>query len=264
MNTNMQRLTLASVAMAAFILAAAAPVSWANDRGETETQIAEAHKKPEKKIVNLKDARLKIELNTTAGDAGIQVFIDSDPWKSMDIYDPYGRRVFRSTTHGRFAKQGGTELFLESAEPNFSELTLAEFLKRFPEGKYQFQGKGLEGETFVGTATLTHNLAAGPELVSPLDGGALVDPNNAVMTWKPVGAANGSAIVGYQVLIVQLQSRFPAIPKVTLDVTMPATAASMTVPVGFLLPGTRYEWEVLAIEASGNQTLSTSFFETAP
>ena len=116
----------------------------------------------------------------------------------------------------------------------------------------------------MGTATLTHNLAAGPELVSPLEGGSLVDPNNAVVTWKPVGAANGSPIVGYQVIIVQVQSSFPAIPKITLDVTMPATATSMTVPRGFLRPGTRYEWEVLAIEASGNQTLSTAFFETAP
>ena len=264
MNTNMHRLALASIATAAFILAAAAPVSWAGDRAEDGTQVSEANTKPAKKIVKLKDARLKIELNTTAGDAGVQVFIDSDPWKSMDIYDPYGRRVFRSTTHGRFAKQGGTELFLESAEPNFSELTLAEFFKRFPEGKYQFRGKGLKGETFVGTSTFTHNLAAGPELVSPVDGGPLVNPNNAVMTWKPVGPANGSPIVGYQVLIVQLKSSFPAIPKVTLDVTMPATATSMAVPVGFLLPGTPYEWEVIAIEASGNQTLTTSFFETAP
>ena len=264
MNTSMQRLTVASVAMAAFILAAVAPLSWADDRGENETQFSEADHKPKAKIVKLKDARLKIELNATDGDAGIQVFIDSDPWKSMDIYDPYGRLIFRSITRGRFAKQGGTELFLESAEPIFSELTLAEFFKRFPEGKYQFRGKGLNGETFVGTSTFTHNLAAGPELVSPVDGGALVNPNNAVMTWKPVGPANGSPIVGYQVLIVQLKSSFPAIPKVTLDVTMPTTATSMAVPVGFLLPGTRYEWEIIAIEAGGNQTLSTSFFETAP
>ena len=260
MNTNRHGLTVASVAMAALLLAAVSPATWAGKAADRETPTLES----EGKIVKLKDARLKIELNATAGDAGVQVFIDADPWKSMDIYDPFGRMVFRSITRGRFAKQGGTELFLESAEPNFSQLTLAEFLKRFPEGDYQFRGKGVEGETFVGTATFTHNLPAGPELVAPLEGGGLVDVNNAVITWKPVGAANGSPIVGYQVLIVQTLSSFPAIPKITLDVTMPATATSMAVPRGFLRPGTRYEWEVLAIEASGNQTLSTSFFETAP
>jgi hypothetical protein len=35
------------------------------------------------------------------------------------------------------------------------------------------------------------------------------------------------------------------------------------VPPGFLQPGTEYEWEVLAIELGGNQTLSSSTFATA-
>lgn len=255
---------IVSVAMATLIIAAVIPAGWAGNNVENGTQVSDASKKLEHKIVKLKDARLKIELNATDGDAGIQVFIDADPWKSMEIFDPYGKRVFQSVTRGRFAKQGGTELFLESAEPNFTELTLEKFLKRFPEGKYYFKGKGMEGETFVGTARLTHNLPDGPELVSPLEGQGLVDPHNAVLMWQPVAAPNGSPIISYQVIVVQLQSRFPALPKVTLDVMMPATATSMTVPAGFLLADTEYEWEVLAIEASGNQTLSTSFFRTAP
>ena len=41
---------------------------------------------------------------------------------------------------------------------------------------------------------------------------------------------------------------------------MPPTATSLAVPPGFLLPGTEYEWEVLAIERGGNQTLSSSTF----
>ena len=264
MNTSVHRLTVASVALVAFVLAAVAPVSWAGDREGKEREVSEANNTLEGKIVPLKDARIKIELNATASDAGIQVFIDSDPWTSMDVYDPYGRLVFRSTTRGRLAKQGGTELFLESAEPNFSQLPLEEFFERFPEGTYRFRGKGVAGEIFVGSAVFTHNLAAGPELVSPLEGGALVDPNNAAVTWRPVGAANGSPIVAYQVLIVQTPSTISAIPKIMLDVIMPATATSLAVPPGFLLPNTRYSWEVLAIEASGNQTISTAFFRTAP
>ena len=264
MNTNVHRLTVASVALAAFVLAAVAPVSWAGDRERNEREVSEVNNPLEGKIVPLKDARIKIEMNATDSDAGIQVFIDADPWTSMDVFDPYGRLVFRSTTRGRFARQGGTELFLESAEPNFSQLSLAEFLRRFPEGEYRFRGQGVAGEIFVGTAVFTHNLAAGPELVSPLEGGALVDPSNAAVTWRPVGPANGSPIVGYQVLIVQSPSTIPAIPKIVLDVIMPATATSLAVPPGFLLPNTRYSWEVLAIEASGNQTTSTAFFRTAP
>ncbi len=167
-------------------------------------------------------------------------------------------------TKGRLAKQGGTELFLESAEPDFSELPLEEFLERFPEGEYKFRGVSLEGELLVGSATLTHNIPDGPVLVSPLEGGLLQDPNNTVLMWEPVSPSNGSPIIAYQVLVVQTDSPFQAIPKITLDVMMPANATSLAVPPGFLLPDTEYEWEVLAIEEGGNQTLSSSFFTTEP
>ena len=214
--------------------------------------------------VELSDARLKIELNDTDGDVGIQVFVDGDPWKSMEIFDTRGRRLLRVRTSGAFGKQGGAELFMESGEPSFDELSFEDFLERFPEGDYHFRGRGVGGERFFGTAELTHNIPDGPLLVSPLEGGPLVDSNDAVMRWEPVADPPGSRIIAYQVLVVLDESEFPAIPKIALDIMMPATATSMAVPPGFLLPETEYEWEVLAIEEGGNQTLSSSFFQTAP
>ena len=109
-------------------------------------------------VVEIADARLKFEINATDEDGGIQVFIDADAWRWIAIFDPDGKRMFQSIARGRFAEQGGTELFMESAEPEFGELSLEELLERFPEGDYQFRGRGLEGERFVGTATLTHDL----------------------------------------------------------------------------------------------------------
>ncbi|MBA2351833.1 MAG: hypothetical protein ACR2FI_00535 [Burkholderiales bacterium] len=246
------RWTTVSAMLIALFLGAAAPPAWAQDLDEDDD---------EPKVVPLKDARLKIELNSTDQDAGIQAFIDADPWKNMNIFDPSGRLIFRATSRGSLAKQGATELFLESGEPNFSEVPLAEFLKRFPEGDYRIIGKGIKGEELVGTAKFTHKLAAGPVLVSPEED-AVVDPDNLVVKWNSVGAADGSPIVGYQVLVVKPDSGIPAIPKVILDVTMPPTATSMAVPPGFLLPGSAYEWEILAIESGGNQTLSVGHFKT--
>lgn len=95
----------------------------------------------------------------------------------MDIYDPYGKLMFRSTTRGRFANQGRTGLFLESAELNFTDLTLESYLKRSPKSKYRLRRKGMESETFVGAEMLTYNLPAGPELVLPLEGRGLPDAN---------------------------------------------------------------------------------------
>ena len=182
----------------------------------------------------------------------------------MKIYAPDGRLVFRAATRGSIGRQGGTELFLESGEPEFSELSLEELLERFPEGDYRFKGRGLEGERFRGTATLTHDIPDGPVLVHPLEGGGPVDRFNTVVMWDSVAPPNGSPIIGYQVIVEIPESGFPALPKIVLDVMMPASATSMIVPSGFLLPDTEYEWEVLAIEAGGNQTLSSSLFVTGP
>ncbi len=216
------------------------------------------------KIVELSDSRIKFEINDTDKDGGIQVFIDSDPWKWMMIFDPTGKLVFRSTASGNIGKLGGTEFFLETGEPPFDELALEDLLKLFPEGEYHFFGRGLEREIFYGSAQLTHNIADGPLLVSPLETTGLVDPDNAVVMWEPVVDPNGSPIIAYQVLVVQSDTGFPALPKVSLDVMMPATATALAVPPGFLLRDTEYEWEVLAIEAGGNQTLSSAFFKTLP
>lgn len=216
------------------------------------------------KVVPLKDARLKFEINATDKDGGVQVFIDADSWKHMSIFDPAGRRIFRSVTSGRMGKQGGTELFLESAEPPFSELPVAKLLERFPKGTYAVRGVGLGGERYVGSARLGHAIPDGPELVSPLAGSPPQDPDATTVAWKPVAPPPGSRIIAYQVLVVRPETGLPALPKVTLDVMMPPAATQMAIPPGFLRPGTEYEWEVLAIEEGGNQTLSSSTFRTAP
>jgi hypothetical protein len=44
----------------------------------------------------------------------------------------------------------------------------------------------------------------------------------------------------------------------------PADCDERQDPQEILAPGTAYNWEVLAIEESGNQTLSSSAFQTSP
>jgi hypothetical protein len=115
---------------------------------------------------------------------------------------------------------------------------------------------------FVGTAVLSHTIPDAPKLVSPLEGSAPQDPDHTVMRWKPVPPPNGSPILGYEV-IVERDTGIRTLPTRTLDVTMPPTTTELAVPPGFLRPGNEYDWEVLAIAASGNQTISSSSFTTA-
>jgi hypothetical protein len=213
-------------------------------------------------VIPLEDARLKFEINATDQDGGVQVFIDAEEWKTMSIFDPGGHRIFSTETRGRLARFGGSELFLESGEPPFAELPLSKLLKQWPAGVYKFRGTGADGELFRGSARLTHRLPAGPELVSPIEGSAPQKPGDTVMRWRRVPAPPGSRIIGYQVL-VERETKRKALPVVTLDVMMPPTARRLRVPRGFLRPNTEYSWEVLAIESSGNQTLSSSTFTTS-
>jgi hypothetical protein len=47
-----------------------------------------------------------------------------------------------------------------------------------------------------------------------------------------------------------------------LSMYLPASVTEMTVPAAILEPGSAYKWEVLAIEESGNQTLTEGTFTT--
>jgi hypothetical protein len=70
-------------------------------------------------------------------------------------------------------------------------------------------------------------------------------------------------IVAYQLIVEVDEEPHPhAFAKRNLSVYVPPEVTSLTVPDEFLQPGTAYLWEVLAIEESGNQTLSSSAFET--
>jgi hypothetical protein len=249
------RKLLAVVVPTALLAGGLSAVSYADTEGQPATPRAG-------KVIKIADARLKFEINATDQDGGLQVFLDAEQWRTMSIFDPDGRRLLTTTTQGVMAKQGGTELFMESAEPTFDELPLDQLLARWPAGRYEFRAVGLDGEAMQGAARLTHDLPAGPELVSPLDAGGQ-DPKDTVLRWKRVPPPNGSPIIGYQVLVVRPDTGLKALPKVTLDVMMPPTAERLRVPRGFLQPGTEYEWEVLAIEKGGNQTLSSSTFVTA-
>ena len=203
-------------------------------------------------------AKIIIEFNSTAQDVGVQVFLDGEPWKSMEIVDPDGRKVYSVKGKGSVRKLGSTELFFESEEPSLVDLPLDEFLTLFPEGTYQFSGKSAEGgDELVGSATFTHNIPDGPVIVSPQAGG-VVDLNDAIIDWNPVTTPAGIQIVQYQVIVEG------GTPQRQFSVFVLASTTSVKVPPEFLEPNTAYIFEVLAIEVGGNQTISEGSFSTEP
>jgi hypothetical protein len=218
--------------------------------------------------VPLKDAKLNIEHNATDKDTGFQGFIDSEGWQRLDVRGPRGQ-ILTFQARGSLAKLGVTELFFETVEPENADVPVRQMLAKLPEGKYTIAGPTMEnGKTTgrtTGTAWLTHDIPAGPKLVSPAEG-ATVPVQGVVARWKPVSKTitdEPLTIIAYQLIIEKdVEPHRHMIGKLGLSMYLPKTVTSIAVPDGFLQRRTAYKWEVLAIERSGNQTLSSGSFRT--
>jgi hypothetical protein len=206
--------------------------------------------------IRLADATMIIEVNATDRDAGLQVFLDGEPWSEMRVNAPNGRKILDVDATGRLNRFGLTELFSESHEPEFSELPLRRFKKRFPAGRYRFRGTTVEGRSLVGSARFSHDTPAGPEITSPAAGGT-VPEGNAVASWNPGPQPAGVDIVGYRAIVERER------PLRVFNADLPASVNSVTIPSEFLQPGIRYKLEVQAIERSGNQTISEITFRVS-
>jgi len=215
----------------------------------------------------MKDAKILIEHNSTDADTGFQSFADGDPWNQLTVSGPGNQPILTVSPQGSLVGFGLTELFFETSEPENAEVPIADVLARLPAGIYTFTGNMVEGGPSMVTATLSHTIPAGPVLTSPADDADDVDPANTVVSWNPVTLdIDGQPvnIVGYQVIVEE--DKAPTFPQgfaqPAFSIYLPANATSVTVPAEFMASGTEYEYEVLAIEESGNQTLSAAGFET--
>ncbi len=249
-----------ALAMAAVLTLGVAPESWGDRHGANEIPFAVAS--------------IFFELNDTDGDLGIHALIDGEPWKELEIEDPAGRRMLNVRTAGRLTRQGLTELFFESAEPEFAELPPEVFFERFPEGQYEVEGETLDGFELESEVQITHLVPARPdniaingvpasddcdELVPVING-----ENGVVISWDPVtlshpelGRTNEPIeVVLYQV-VVEREEPTPLV----FSVELPPSVTEIDVPEGFLELGDEFKYEILTREASGNQTAFESCFE---
>lgn len=194
-----------------------------------------------------------VEVNATDGDAGLQVFLDGEPWKSMRVTGPDGRTILDVTTKERLDGYGLTELFSESSEPPFDVFPLAKFKRLFPAGKHAFVGTTIEGARLTGSARLSHAIAAGPRIVAPADG-SRIGRSGIVGRWRAVMQPAGVNVVAYRAIVTTEEPRLRV-----FSADLPASARHAEVPRAFL--ATRGELtRVQAIERSGNQTLTEVSF----
>lgn len=213
----------------------------------------------------LPEAKLLIEHNSTDEDTGVHGLFDGVDWTSLEVFDPNGQQILNVEPKNQFRTEGISGIFFEGAEPPNAEVPIEEILRRFPEGRYTVRGCSTDGRRLRGAALFTHDIPAGPIITFPQDGGVAPSSGFAV-TWNHVTTTiDGKPITrtGYEVIITKDVPDDPnGFSRPTYDVHVGPSETSLTVPSEFLEPGTRYELEVLALEVSGNQTLTGLFFQT--
>ncbi|MGD2187274.1 MAG: hypothetical protein PVI71_14180, partial [Desulfobacterales bacterium] len=210
------------------------------------------------------DCFFNIEFNATDLDVGVRGFFDDDPWRELEIENPRGRTISEDESRRGLKRQGKAEWFFESGEPPLTEVSFRKFLRRFPEGDYIFEAELIDGDEAECIAEFTHVIPCPPVIVkNPFDN------DNRTIEWAAVTTAvnteatddaveisgldaevvcfdNGPVVIeGYEVIVEGENG--------DLSITLPADATSFEVPAEL---GGFFKFEVLAIEESGNQTIT--------
>ncbi len=219
------------------------------------------------------EAELFFELNDTDGDLGIHGKIDGEEWKRLEIEDPYERQMMYLKAKGRLKRQGVTELFFESAEPDFDELDPRLFFRRFPQGIYEIEGVTLDGEELESEVYLSHVIPAAPDNVTVNGLAAAEDCDSeelpvvsapVTLAWSPVTESHeelgqpGDIEVRYYEVVVEVdESDF----KVTSLIPGSITEWQVADDDFFTLSEEgEYKFEILVRDENGNKSAIESCF----
>ncbi len=215
--------------------------------------------------VRLPATKLFIEHNSTAEDTGVHGFFDGLDWTKLSIYDPRGRLVLEVEPKRQMRTQSISGIFFESAEPPNEEVPIEEILARFPAGRYAVRGCAKDGRRLSGAATFTHNIPAAPVIVFPQEDGVVSAAGFTAMWNHVTTTLDGRPLnrTGYEIILTKDVPDDPhGFSRPALSVHVPPSETSLTIPHEFLEPDSRYEIEIIVLEVSGNQTITSLFFRT--
>ncbi len=213
------------------------------------------------------DADLYFELNDTDGDLGLHGKVDGGPYKRLEIEGPNDRELLILTARGGLAKQGMTELFFESAEPHFDELSPEKFFRRFPEGEYEIEGTTHSGQEFEATDEISHVMAAPPGNITvgglpaaedcdaalpTVSGMVVVDWDEVTGSHPEIGESGDVVIAHYQFVVEH--------DDITFTVDLAADTTEFMIPADVLAFGGEFKFEIVARTDTGNNTAVETCF----
>lgn len=220
-------------------------------------------------------AKVYIEHNSTDADTGFHGLVGGEAWQELCLFDPDGNLVLLADPQNQLGDLAVADLFFESREPPNDEYSPEALMADFPEGTYTVAGTDFEGVARVGGATFTHDIPAPPTITVPAgivadfeeEEPPTVPAEGLAVAWEPVTetiAGDPVEISGYEVIVTTEEFDDPdGNSQPIYDVHVGPDVTELAVPDAWLQPDTLYEMEVLALEVSGNQTISVGFFTTS-
>ena len=197
----------------------------------------------------IEEASVRFEQNATDGDVEVvfEVTGPDEGLTQLTVVAPDGRTVVDFTAPDA-DKFGIREFVFESPEPRDVESLKA----AYPAGEYAFAGATAAGVKFEGRSRLSHDLPPTTSFLHPTVRATDVETDNLEIRWTPVENVSG--------YVLELEQ---AKLDMKLIVTLPASAASFSVPAGLLAPGMNYQLGIGTVSASGNASFVETSFSTA-
>jgi len=199
-------------------------------------------------VGEFEDATIRVERNDTDGDT--EIVLTAKPLTDkglarLTVLSPQWRKVVETDAPNR--TQGLREFLFESPEPEESQI-----LRSYPAGTYLYFGTATDGQQFVGSATLSHELPGAPVIISPVEASA-ISPGALVISWAAVPDAAQ--------YIVEFENE-SADPEESFSFIVGADTTSFAVPGTIVSPSSDYQVGVASVHENGNVVFVETTFST--
>jgi hypothetical protein len=199
-------------------------------------------------VGEFEDAAIRVERNATDGDT--EIVITAKPLTDLGlarltVLSPHWRKVAEAEAPPR--TRGLREFLFETPEPEGSAI-----LQHYPPGTYLFFGTAPNGQRFVGSAQLSHELPGETTIVSPVEASVIV-PGALTILWSTVPDA-----VQY---IVEIENE-SADPEQSFSFVVGPETTSFAVPSALVVPSSDYQIGVASVHDNGNVVFVETTFST--
>jgi hypothetical protein len=200
-------------------------------------------------VGEFEDATIRVERNATDGDTEIVVTAKPLTDKGLvrlTVLSPHWRNVAEVEAPNR--SRGLREFLFETPEPADSAI-----LQHYPEGDYLYFGTASNGQRFVGSAALSHELPGETAIVSPV-AESVIAPGAFTIVWTPVSDAAQ--------YIVELENE-SAEPEQSFSFVVGPETTSFAVPSAIVVPSSDFQVGVASVHENGNVVFVETTFSTA-